>query len=210
MRDDLREQLVQLYVRVRRLRTTWWHRSKHPLRLPGPGAGWFSASTRREQIYLCCGGLWVQREGTKAFSPREGAAPTLFLYGHTPTPRNKQILLFTTTHLAETKVCSRWGSLAVPDDVGDVAFSCATGFHERRGSLYSTGEGAVTMKGHGCFGLLCFCQEVGCNKIPTLCHLQAHLSVPTFLTCPEDSCQFVVRQLKCSCWNVQVQPAVPS
>ena len=25
------------------------------------GADWFSANTRREQIYLCCGGLWVQR-----------------------------------------------------------------------------------------------------------------------------------------------------
>ena len=38
-----------------------------------------------------------------------------------------------------------------------VASSCATGFQERRGSLYSTGEGAVTVKGHGCFGLFCFC-----------------------------------------------------
>ena len=30
-----------------------------------------------------------------------------------------------------------------------VAFSCATGFQERRGSLYSTGEGAVAVKGRG-------------------------------------------------------------
>ena len=28
------------------------------------GADWFSANTRREQIYLYCGGIWVQREGT--------------------------------------------------------------------------------------------------------------------------------------------------
>ena len=40
MRDDLREQLVQLYVRVRRIRATLWHRSKHLLRLPGLARGW--------------------------------------------------------------------------------------------------------------------------------------------------------------------------
>ena len=54
--------------------------------------------------------------------------------------------LFTATHVAATDVCSRWGSLAVPGDVGDVAFSGSTGFQERRGSLCSTGEGAVTVK----------------------------------------------------------------
>ena len=91
------------------------------------GADWFSAIARREQIYLCCGGHGVQREGTEAFSPREGAAPLLFLYGHTPVRGNKQIWPFTATHSAQTTVCSRWGSLAVADNVGDVAFSCSEG-----------------------------------------------------------------------------------
>ena len=78
----------------------------------------------RESVLCTQTGSVFCKQGKKAFSPREGAAPLLFLYGHSPIRGNKQIWLFTTTRLAETEVCSRWSSLAVPDNVSDVAFSC--------------------------------------------------------------------------------------
>ena len=71
-----------------------------------------------------------------------------------PLPRgNKQIWLFTSTHSAETEAFSRWGSLVVPDNVGDVAF-----LRLEKGSRITevvfTPLGAVTMKGQDVWSLV--------------------------------------------------------
>ena len=43
---------------------------------------------------------------------------------------------------------------AVPDEFADAAISSLEGLQERRGCVQPTGEGAVTVKRQGCFGLV--------------------------------------------------------